>query len=138
MSKKIFLSLLIILLSPIYSGAIEFNPGLYEITSEIKMPGMPVAIPPQTMTECLTNEDRVPNMDSVGQGCKIKDMKQTKNTIVWKMECTQEGHKVESECRITYHGDTFEGTVKTKMGPETGNMNITTIITGKRIGKCNK
>ena len=116
---------------------LDFKPGMYKITSTVKMPGMPAgSVPPQAITQCLTEQDPVPNKDASGQTCKIKDMKQDGNTITWKMECDQQGQKMTSDGQIIYSGDSFEGTTTTNMGPQAGNMTIKTVVTGNRIGDC--
>lgn len=116
--------------------ALDFQPGKYEISSKVEMPGMPGTIPPQTITHCMTEQDPLPNQNPENQECKIVDMKQTDNTITWKMECDQQGQKITSTGSMTYKGDSFEGTILTNMGPQAGNMTMTTIITGKRLSDC--
>ncbi len=98
---------------------------------------MPGNVPPQTIAQCMTKQDPVPkNQASGGQACKIKDMTRTGSTVTWTMECDQGGQQMESKGQMTYKGDSFEGIVKTIMGPQAGNMIITTIITGNRAGDC--
>lgn len=116
--------------------ALDFQPGKYEITSKVEMPGMPGTIPPQTVTHCMTEQYPLPNQNPENQECKIVDMKQTDNTITWKMECDQQAQKITSTGSMTYKGDSFEGTILTNMGPQAGNMTMTTIITGKRLSDC--
>jgi Protein of unknown function (DUF3617) len=118
------------------SLALDFQPVKYEITSKVEMPGMPGTIPPQTITQCIAEQDPLPNQNPENQECKIVDMKQTDNTITWKMECDQRGQKITSTGSMTYKGDSFEGTILTNMGPQAGNMTMTTIITGKRLSDC--
>lgn len=118
------------------SLALDFQPGKYEITSKVEMPGMPGTIPPQTITQCITEQDPLPNQNPENQQCKIVDMNQKDNTISWKMECDQQGQKITSTGSMTYKGDSFKGTVLTNMGPQAGNMTMTTAISGKRISNC--
>lgn len=114
----------------------DFQEGRYEITSTVKMPGMPMQPPPTTITECLTPQDPVPNQSAADANCKILDMKTQGNTVTWKMECNQQGQEMKSSGKMVYHGDRFEGTVDTVMGAQAGNMEMTTTINGKRIGAC--
>lgn len=140
MLKKIMLSFLGICILFLFSTvvwALDFNPGKYEITSTVEMLGMPAGtIPPQTIAQCLTQQDPIPNSDASNQECEIKNMKQTDNTVSWEMECVQEGRKMTSQGQMTYNGDRFEGTITMNMGPQAGNMAIATTITGNRIGDC--
>ncbi len=137
MPKRIFLVFVLILtLTALPAWGVDLNPGKYEITTRVKMPGMPGEMPPQTVTQCLSKQDLVPGGTAGAQGCKITDMKTEGNSVIYKMECRQDGMTIKSDGKITYNGDTFEGTTQTHMGPSGGNMTITTIISGKRIGKC--
>lgn len=132
----ILLLILCMTLIAIPSWALDFEPGKYEITAKIDMPGMPVPIPPQTIVQCMTDQDPIPNATPENQDCKIIDLKQTKTTVSWEMECIQQGQKMTSTGNMTYNGVTFEGTIKAKIGANAGNMIMTTIVTGKRISDC--
>lgn len=116
--------------------ALDLKPGKYEITAKVEMPGMPGGMPAQSTTQCLTEQDPVPASSADAQDCKITDMKTEGNTVTYTMTCKQQGTTIKSSGKITYKGDTFEGTNQTQMGPEAGNMTITTKTKGKRIGKC--
>ena len=44
---------------------LDFKPGMYNITSTVKMPGMPAgSVPSQTITECLTKSGTVSNQET--------------------------------------------------------------------------
>ena len=60
------------------------------------------------------------------------------NSVSWTMNCTKDGSVSKSSGKITYNGKTFEGKVKiiTDNPMKGRNMNITTVMTGKYIGKC--
>ncbi|MCP3874394.1 MAG: DUF3617 family protein [Desulfobacteraceae bacterium] len=112
---------------------LDFNPGQYEVTSVVEMPGMPAgAIPPQTIVECMTDEDPIPKKNMETQECEISNIKQTSTTVTWDMECTQEGQKMTSQGKMIYSGDTFDGTIVVNVS----GMAMTTKISGKRLGKC--
>jgi len=137
MLKKICtLSVLGMLIAALPAWGLNLNPGKYEITTKVEMSGMPGGTPPQTMTQCLNEQDPVPDSSAGAQGCKITDMKTSGNTVTYTMECDQQGMQTKSTGEITYKGDSFEGTTETNMGPAAGNMTITTVVKGKRIGKC--
>ncbi len=118
------------------SWALDFVPGQYEITSKVEMPGMPSSLPPQTVIQCMTKQEPVHTENVANQGCKVKNLTTKGDTISWEMECEQQGQKMKTTGQITYSGNTFQGTIKTSLGPQAGNMTITTVISGKRIGDC--
>ena len=137
MLKKICtFSILCILLAALPAWGLDLQPGKYEITAKVDMPGMSGGMPPQTTVQCLNEQNLVPDSSVGAQGCKITDMKTKGNTVTYTMECDQQGMKIKSTGEITYKGDSFEGTTKTSMGPAAGGMTVTTVIKGKRIGKC--
>lgn len=125
-----------IFLFSVVSWAMDFNPGEYEILTKVEMTGMPVTVPPQTTTECMTEQDLIIKDATFSENCEIKDVKEVGNTISWKMKCTQDGQTVDSTGQITYAGDSFKGKIIMNMGAQGGNMTATTILEGKRIGKC--
>lgn len=119
--------------------ALDFNPGNYTVTSSVQMPGMPEGtIPPQTMTQCVTEKDPIPKNDASVQGCDITNIEQKNNTVSWEMECQQQGTTMKSQGHVTYAGDSFNGSVTMNMGPQAGNMTVITTMTGKRVGDCQK
>ena len=137
MLKKICtLSVLCMLLAALPVWGLDLKPGKYEITAKVEMAGVPGGMPPQTTTQCLNEQNPVPESSAGAQGCKITDMKTKGNTVTYTMECNQQGMKTKSTGEMTYNGDSFEGTTQTSMGPAAGGMNVTTVVKGKRISKC--
>ena len=137
MVKKFFMvCLLSMAISSVPSWALDLKPGKYEITIKTTMPGSNQQMPTQTMTQCMTGQDPVPNASTAAQGCTITDMKTRGNTITYTMECQQQGTKTVTTGEMTYKGDSFEGKTQTKLGPAAGGMVINSEIKGKRIGDC--
>ena len=118
------------------SCGLDLNEGRYEITSKVEMKGMPTEMPPVTITQCLTQQDPVPDQTAGNQQCRITDMKTRGNTVTWEMTCDQQGQKMKANGEMTYLGDKFQGTITTEMGPQAGNMVMTTHVSGRRIGPC--
>ena len=76
MLKKICtLSVLGMLIATLPAWGLDLKPGKYEITTKVEMSGMPGGTPPQTMTQCLNEQDPVPDSSADAQGCKMTDMK---------------------------------------------------------------
>ena len=51
--------------------ALDFQPGKWQITSKVEMPGMPVSMPPMTVTQCMTDQEPVPAKSAQGQAPHI-------------------------------------------------------------------
>lgn len=136
MWKRLFL-MSVIFFVPLSFSLADSGPdmqeGLWEITTRLHMQGM--NMPPMTQTQCLTKENMVPIGSERSQDCEITNMETSGNTVTWAMSCPSPQGETTGTGRITYHGDTFEGEFTMKnpaSGPE-----ITTRMTGRRIGDCN-
>jgi len=129
-----FLAVFLIFVSFSFAGPL-LKEGLWEITSKMEMPGMPVQMPPITFKQCLTSQNPVPNQSQAGQECSIKNLKTKGNTVSWDMVCDTQQGQMKSSGKVTYKGNRFEGVVMMDM-PGQGRMKMT--MTGRRIGKCNK
>ena len=135
MVKKVcFVSMfafLVLFLSNI-AEAQNMKEGLWQITMTIEMPGMPMQMPPQTYTHCLTKKDMVPQKEEPNQECRMVKRDIEGDTVTWVMECkTSEGTAVFNG-KVTYKGDSFEGIIKMKQS----GMEITQNLKGKWIGEC--
>ncbi len=134
-----FILWLFLIITAIPCAASEFNPGQYEITSSVEMPGMPAgSIPDKTMVQCMTEQDPIPKIGDSGQDCKVKNIKKSGNTMTWEMECVQMGQKMVSQGQLTFSKDKFKGNSTIQMGPEAGNRAVVIQISGIRLGECPK
>ncbi|MBI5665463.1 MAG: DUF3617 family protein, partial [Nitrospirae bacterium] len=101
------------------ASAMDMKDGLWEITTKMEMPGMPMEMPPFKYTQCLTSKDNVPQDKSQdkehNRDCKIKNTEVSGNTVTWEVLCISEGKPVKSIGQITYKGDSFDGESKTEM-----------------------
>ena len=116
--------------------ALDFQPGKWQITSKVEMPGMPVSMPPMTVTQCMTDQEPVPAKSAQGQACEVSEMNSDGNTVIWKMKCSDPAGGSEGSGHITYDGDTFSGSIETKVGGPGSGMVVTTQVSGKRLGNC--
>lgn len=121
----------LLFLQPI--SAMDMNEGMWEITTRMEMPGMPMEMPAIKNTQCLTSKDSVPqDKDPNAKDCKIEKTDVQGDTITWEVHCISDGKPVKSTGRITYKGDTFDG--ETIMAMD--GMNVTQKMKGHRIGDC--
>lgn len=108
--------------------------GLWEITTKVEMPGMPMQIPAITHTQCITKENAVPNSSQPNQKCKIIENHINGDTVTWRMECDTPEGKAKAAGKITYTGDIFKGTIKMNMQ----GMEMLQQLSGHRVGECNQ
>ena len=135
MLKKLISAFFILfaLTSISFAGSVNFNPGKWEITSEMQMPGG-MKMPPNTITQSMTKTDIVPQNTQPGQECVVTETKIVGNTVTWTMECKGQQGDMKGTGKLIYNGDTFEGEMVMIMSM--GNMKITNKMSGRRIGDC--
>jgi len=140
MLKRIVLSsivLSILVTLPLSGKAPNIREGQWEITTKTEMPGMPMAMPAVTHTQCLTKRDMVPQNSQENQGCKISKVKIKGNTVTWKIFCKNQNGTTSGSGKITYKGTTFKGYMTLVMKyPGQEKMKMKSIMSGCRIGNC--
>lgn len=127
--------------------SLDFQPGMWESKVDMRMEGVPMAIPPHTTKQCLTakdiadREDKLfhPASEDPTQTCKVKGYVHKGSTVTMHLVCmNSEGSadfhgKIIIDSKTAYHGG-FDGDVTTELGP----MKMHQTFTGRRIGDCSK
>jgi len=114
---------------------VDLDEGQWEITTEIKMDGMPFQLPPLTHTQCITHDDLVPVADKSDK-CEVANLKVKNNTVSYDIICSEEGRTMTSQSSITYEKDRMEGSMTATMEP--GNRSMSYTLSGRRVGDCPK
>ncbi|NTW59941.1 MAG: DUF3617 domain-containing protein [Nitrospirae bacterium] len=125
-----------VLLPAAVFAAEGIRPGLWEITSTMDVPGMPMKMPPTTVKHCYRLDDVKDQKKVISRDkdCAVTDLKSSGNKVAWKMKCTGKNPGTFSG-ETVFSGDSYESTMK--MEPEGGkgsSMNMK--VTGKRVGNC--
>lgn len=118
------------------AAAPELVEGMWEITTEVHMPGVAMKIPPMMYRQCLTMKDFVPRQGPAGQEiCTYSSAKTKGNTVAWSAECKSPGGITKSEYEITFMGTHFDGTMVMNM---TGAVTMSGVnsMSGQRVGEC--
>ena len=135
MIRKIILSA-IMLLAVVSIAYGETGPdiqeGLWEITVDIEIAGMPMKMPASTYTQCIRKDNAVPRSAQPDGACTPKDVHVKGNTVSWTVSCDNPGGKMTGKGIIIYHKDKMDG----HMNMEGQGMNMTTHFKGHRIGSC--
>lgn len=127
-------TILTICLPALALGSPNMQPGNWEITSTIEMPGMTFSMPASKHTQCISSEEMIPQAQQENDKCQILENQLHGDTLTWKIECESEGGVMTSRGKIVYHGATFDGTIHTTGSQLPSGM--TQQMTGKRIGNC--
>jgi len=140
MKHRLFAALLpFTLCATVSAGPSNMQPGLWEITTETSMPGMPMKLPPQTMRHCYTAADLAQAQNAVPQGgdanCKIQDYQLNGNTATWTIECTGET-TMRGTGTMTMTPTSYTGSMKSVMSHPGGSMEMTSSWRARRVGDC--
>ncbi len=118
-------------------AAPNLKDGMWEITGKMEMPGMPMAIPPTTHTQCLSSKDAVPQKPEKNQDCKMTSLKTEGDSVAWAMQCRSGETVLDSAGKVTYRGDSMNGTLTMNVKESAqGAMQITYRMSGRRVGEC--
>jgi hypothetical protein len=127
-------ALVLSLAIPAFAADNPVNPGKWQWTMQMEMPGMPFKMPPVKFTHCVTDEDvktAIPQ-NQKDNDCTVADYEIDGNTIRWTVNCPKQ--KMTGKGEITYEGDSMSG----EMIMNSDGKEMTAKYTGKRLGACEK
>lgn len=117
----------------------ELKEGLWDITTQVEMKGMPQSIPPTTFRQCITQNDPVPQNKDKNYECKIISQKVVGNTVNYNVQCTGKEGTIQTSGTTTYTDHSMSGasttSIKIKGQPE---MKMSNKMKGKYVGPCTK
>jgi hypothetical protein len=139
--RKKTLIFFVVLMSVLWTAGAwaQLKDGLWEITTQVEMKGMPQKMPPATVRQCITKSDPVPKSQDKKFECKVIDQKISGDTVNYSVECKGKDGVMQTSGKHTYTGSSMEGSsttnFKMKGQPE---MQMASKIKGKYIGPCPK
>ena len=109
--------------------------NLWEITTKMEMPGMPMAMPAQTIQQCLgknsKDEDYLPRRDN----CRVLESQRTGNRVTFKMACSAT-EAIDITGEMNLGGETYDGKIMMVARTAGQSIEMTNTFSGKRIGTC--
>ncbi|MFN3740169.1 MAG: DUF3617 domain-containing protein [Thermodesulfovibrionales bacterium] len=79
MNRNILISLIMVSLfmfsGIVLAGGPDFKEGLWEITMQMEMSGMPMQMPPQKFNQCITKDNNIPVKKDEDKNCRIESKK---------------------------------------------------------------
>jgi hypothetical protein len=115
-------------------AASPMQPGLWEITGTMEMPGM--SMPPMKTTQCIKDADNTDSIIPQTQDCTIQNQSMVGNTVRWSMQCRQGNSTMTGTGEITMGASSYQGVTQMTMQDGGERMQMTTRYTGRRIGNC--
>lgn len=116
---------------------VDMVSGLWEITAEVGMQGVPIQMPPIVTRQCITPENIISQINQFNQSdqnCKVTNLLVAKNKASYDLNCVLETGEMAGHGFVSYRGERLKGSLTTTMTP--GNMVMRYNYTGRRIGSC--
>lgn len=111
------------------------------IVTTVKMPGMPIVIPPTTVTttQCMTKKDMILQTSKDKNQCTIIKQTLSGNKLSWKMRCTLESGVQSATGEIVFQKSRYRGHVKATILPKqpgTPTIHMHSTLSGHYLGSC--
>jgi hypothetical protein len=117
-------------------AAAQGTDELWETTMKMEMPGMPMAMPPQTSKVCVAKGSNDENFVPKQQGeCKTVDSKRVGSKYTFKMVCDGK-NKMTANGEITFRDGAYDGRMEMVGTMEGQPMAVNQTYSGKRVGTC--
>ncbi|MEQ1438999.1 DUF3617 domain-containing protein [Fontimonas sp. SYSU GA230001] len=111
------------------------QPGQWEYSIKMEMPGMPFAMPPMSVKQCLTETDAKRGAVYTDQksDCKVENLKQSGGKVSYDVVCTGE-HAVKGHYEFTVTPTSLDGVGTMDVQGQT----MRHVMSGKYLGPCGK
>ena len=106
---------------------------LWEVSTKMEMPGMPMAMPAQMNRVCLGKNRKDEEFVPKHGDCRMVDSKRVGNKFTYKMECAG-NDPTTIDGAITFGNNVYDGQMRMTMKKTRDTMDLT--LTGKRVGDC--
>jgi hypothetical protein len=121
-----------VLLAVAFAAQAQNNGELWEISSQMNIPGMPAGMGAQTQRVCPGDDpERRAKEDKNQKDCKVTDKKQTATRLQVTMVCKQGTMTIDQQYNAAR--TEFKGSIK--VNTKDGDMTMNT--TGRKVGACN-
>ncbi|SMG66080.1 conserved hypothetical protein, secreted [methanotrophic bacterial endosymbiont of Bathymodiolus sp.] len=140
MSTKPWITLFLVMFTaPVFAQMPDIQEGLWEVSTEATIPGMPMKMPAMTTEQCFTKQSMNPENILQQNNCQMHKMDIQSNQASWSMTCEQEGMTMQGSGNIQYQKTQFSGTFDLVIsGAPEGAMSMQTKLSGRYIGQCPK
>lgn len=111
---------------------------LWQTEVKVEVPGMPMAMPPQTASFCQPKGQNKEEMSiPKDASCKTTDFKKSGNKTSFKVACNGKDNSMTGSGEVeTLGSDSYRGKMHMVMDAGGQRMEMTQNFTSKRLGKC--
>ncbi len=138
--RPLITSLLLALPLTAVAESPNIEPGQWEFTSTTSVQGdMPIPDQTETHQECIAQgeiDDEEFSFIEEEEGCELLEHEVTVEGLDYRMVCRAEGGEANIAGRMDFLGERVEGNVDILVDSAAGEINMTTVMEGQRIGEC--
>lgn len=133
MKKSIVVLFAFLSLPSLAPAAGNMRDGLWEISSQMDMPGMPMKMKPTVVNHCYSKADVADQKKVIARdkNCSVTDLKSSGSKVSWAMKCT--GRNAGSMTGETVFGNDSYTSV---MHMKSQGHDMTMKVKAKRVGEC--
>ena len=107
---------------------------LWDVTSKMEIPGMPIAMPAQTHRICVAKGDAA--MVPTREGCAVADVKRAGGTVTYRMTCKDGRNDYTASGESTAAASGYQGKMRMAGKVEGEQMEMAMAYSGARAGNC--
>ena len=108
---------------------------LWDVTSKMEMPGMPMAMPAQTHRVCVEKGNDAGTVPK-NEGCTVVDTKRVGNKFTYRMECKNGKNDYTATGESTTGANGYQGKMRMAGKMEGQQMDMAMEYSGTRVGNC--
>jgi hypothetical protein len=106
---------------------------LWEVSTKMEIPGMPMSMPPQTNRVCMGKNRKDEEFVPKHGDCRMVESKRVGNKFTYKMDCAG-NDPTTVDGAITFGNNVYDGQMRVTMKKTQDTMDMT--LTGTRVGDC--
>jgi hypothetical protein len=114
----------------------KIKKGLWEVTAEIEMQGLPISLPAVTTQQCFDEDHYVPKSAQQNENCAVSQQQVNGSTIQWTILCQKQEGTLKGNGEIKYSGDQFTGFLNMILSNKDGQLQMNNIMKGRYLGPC--
>lgn len=107
---------------------------LFDVTSKMEIPGVPIAMPAQTHRVCVEKGDA--SMVPKREGCTVADVKRAGSTVTYRMTCKDGRNDYTASGESTTAPNGYQGKMRMAGKVEGEQMEMAMAYSGTRAGNC--
>jgi hypothetical protein len=139
--RPLLTAALLILTALPAAAAPTLQPGLYDVSVQVVMKGMPIQMPVMTFRRCLTAQDIVDGQAyaaNENKDCTISKLSESGNQVSYDFNCAlQGGQRMAGRASGTTHANGYDVLMSGRFVPPMQGMGeFSQKLSAKRLGAC--